>query len=138
VRDAAAEALLAGHDRVVGDVVARITPRLLETRIESVASRLLLLVALQAESGEVVKVAAALSTNDKRRVMLLLAICVLRERESSSADRIARMLPANHPGVAWALAGAQGKLRDTALDDLGDPIAVAQVLLLMRRKQKNR
>jgi hypothetical protein len=44
----------------------------------------------------------------------------------------------NHVGVRWALAGAKGKLDDTALDDLGDPISVEQVLSFMRPKKKKR
>jgi hypothetical protein len=138
VRQAAATALMVGHERVAGDVVARITPRLLQGRIESVASRLLILLAARAEIDHVLEVAEALSTNDKRRVLLLLAIWVLRDRDPSTADRVARMLPTNHPGVKWALAGAEGKLGDTMLDDLGDPISVEQVLSFMSPKQKKR
>ena len=48
------------------------------------------------------------------------------------------MLPPNHAGVKWALAGAKGKLGDTALDDLGDPMSVEQVLLFMGPKNKKR
>ena len=68
---------------------------------------------------------------EKRRVLLLLAIWIVLERDASAAGRIARMLPANHAGVKWALAGAKGKLGDTALDDLGDPISVEEVLFFM-------
>lgn len=136
VRMNAASALLAGHDQVTLDTVARITPQLLVTRIEATASRLLLLVALRAEMDQVVKAAEALSTIEKRRVLLLLAIWIVRDRDASAAERIARMLPANHEGVKWALAGAEDKLGDTALDDLGDPISVEQVLLFMGPKKK--
>lgn len=73
---------------------------------------------------------------EKRRVLLLLLIWIVRERDASAAERIARMLPANHAGVKWALAGAEGKLGDTALDDLGDPISVEQVFLFMEPKKK--
>lgn len=136
VRVGAAAALIAGHKQVTPEAVGRITPQLLATRIEGVASRLLLLVALRAEIDQVLKIAEALSTVDKRRVLLLLAIWILRERDATAAERIARMLPANHAGVKWALAGAKGKLGDTALDDLGDPISVDQVLLFMGPKKK--
>jgi hypothetical protein len=77
-----------------------------------------------------------LSTLEKRRVLLLLAIWVVRDRDAGVAERIARMLPTNHAGVKWALAGATGKLDDTALDDLGDPVCVEQVLSFMRPKKK--
>ncbi|MBV1838385.1 hypothetical protein [Acetobacter estunensis] len=136
VRVNAAGALLAGHGHVMPETVNRITPQLLATRIEGVASRLLLLVAARAEMDQVLKAAEALSTMEKRRVLLLLAIWVVRKRDASAAERIARMLPANHAGVKWALAGAKGKLGDTALDDLGDPISVDQVLLFMAPQKK--
>ena len=74
--------------------------------------------------------------SSKRRVLLLLAIWVVRDRDAGVAERIARMLPMNHAGVKWALAGAKGKLDDTALDDLGDPVCVEQVLSFMRPKKK--
>lgn len=35
----------------------------------------------------------------------------------------------NHLGVGWALAGGVGKLGDTALEDLSDPISVKQTLI---------
>lgn len=136
IRLAASGALMAGHEHVVSEILGQITPQLLGTRIESVASRLLLLVALRGEIGDVLKAAEALSTSETRRVLLLLAIWVIRDRDTSAAEQIARMLPTNHAGVRWALAGAEGKLDDTALDDLGDPINVEQVFLFMRPKKK--
>lgn len=136
VRLAAAGALMAGHEQVTSEIVSQITPQLLATRIEGISSRLLLLVAVRAAVDQVLKAAEALSTMEKRRVLLLLAIWIVRERDASAAERIARMLPANHIGVKWALAGAKGKLADTALDDLGDPISVEQVLFFMGPKKK--
>jgi hypothetical protein len=136
VRLAAAGALMAGHEQVTSEIVSQITPQLLATRIEGISSRLLLLVAVRAKVDQVLKAAEALSTMEKRRVLLLLAIWIVRERDTSAAERIARMLPANHIGVKWALAGAKGKLADTALDDLGDPISVEQVLFFMGPKKK--
>lgn len=138
VRQAAAAALMSGYMHVVPEIVGRITPQLLGTRIEGVASRLLILVAVRGEINDVLKVVEALSTSEKRRVLLLLAIWVVRDRDALAAERIARMLPANHVGVKWALAGAKGKLNETALDDLGDPISVEQVFLFMRSKKKKK
>lgn len=136
VRLAAAAALMDGQDHVTSEIVGRITPQLLGTRIESVASRLLMLVAIRGEIDQVLKTAEVLSTSAKRRVLLLLAIWVVRDRDASAAEQIARMLPANHAGVKWVLAGAKGKIDDTALDDLGDAISVEQVLLFTRPKNK--
>ena len=138
VRLAAATALMVGHQQVAPETVGRITPQLLGTGIEGVASRLLLLLAVRGETAEIVKAAEALSTMEKRRVLLLLAIWVVRERDATAAERIARMLPTNHAGLKWALAGAKGKLGDTALDDLGDPVSVEQVLSFMLPKKKER
>lgn len=138
IRIAAAASLMVGHEQVALETVGRITPQLLATRVEGVASRLLLLVALRAEVDQVVKTAEVLSTVEKRRVLLLLAIWIVRERDIAAAERIARMLPANHAGVKWALAGATGKLGDAALDDLGDPISVEQVLSFMRPKERKK
>jgi hypothetical protein len=110
----------------------------LETRIERVASRLLLLVAARAEPEAILEAAKRLAMHEKRRVLLLLAIWVVRDRNPAAAERIARMLPRNHVGVKWALGGAKGKLGDDALDDLGDPICVEQVLMFMRPQPKKR
>lgn len=136
VRVNAAGSLLAGHGQVTLETVSRITPQLLATGVEAVASRLLLLLSLRADMDQILKAAEALSTIDKHRVLLLLAISIVRERDATAAERVARMLPAYHAGVKWALAGAKGKLGDTALDDLGDPISVEQVLLFMGTKKE--
>jgi hypothetical protein len=48
------------------------------------------------------RAAEALSALEKRRVLLLLAIWTVREQGASAAERIARMLPANHAGVRAA------------------------------------
>ena len=138
VRHGAAHALLAGNETVASEVVGRITSQLLTTRIEVVASRFLMLLSLRGELGYIVRVAEALATNEKRRVLLLLAIWVLRERDRATAERIANMLPINHTAVSWALGGAKGKFRDSLLDSLGDPLSVDQVLLFMRPKRKQR
>jgi hypothetical protein len=45
------------------------------------------------------------------------------------------MLPANHPAVAWALGGGIGEIRDDLLDDLGDPLSVAQVLPYLKPRE---
>lgn len=85
VRQTAAQALIVGYEHVAPEIVARITPQLLGTRIEGVASRLLLLVALRGEIGHIVKVAEALSTNEKRRVP-----AASRDLDSSRAGRVGR------------------------------------------------
>lgn len=132
VRLAAVSALLGGHESVVAEIVAMITPSLVRTRIEGVASRLLMLSAAQGDVDQILGIAADLATHPKRRVLLLLAIWVLSERDGPTAQRIAEMLPMDHVGVKWALAGGQGELIETALDDLGDTFSVAEVRRFLR------
>ena len=132
IRQLAAQSLLVGHERIVPSVLQRITPKVLTGKIPRVASRLLLLLACAGEYDAILKAAETLSTSSTRRVLLLLAIWVRREHDQELAERIGRMLPPGSVGASWALAGAQGKLRDTALDDLGDPACVDQVLQFMQ------
>ncbi|OEZ90509.1 hypothetical protein JAB8_19520 [Janthinobacterium sp. HH106] len=137
VRRAAVHALMAVADHVAPDVIARISARDVSRRIEPVASRLLLLLAKRGDLPHVLAIAETLATNDKRRVLLLLVIWVMRARDLPTANRIATMLPANHPAVAWALAGSDGKFDETMLDDLGDQLSDEEVLLFMAPKKKN-
>lgn len=136
IRRLAAHALLVEYERVVPSVLLRITPKVLKLKIPSVASRLLMLLAFAGDVGAVLEAAKMLSINPKRRVLLLLAIWVLREKKLHLAESIGRMLPASSVGVSWALTGGEGTLSGTALDDLGDPICVDQVLQFMQPKNK--
>ncbi|RKG49104.1 hypothetical protein D7X30_39950 [Corallococcus sp. AB011P] len=135
VRRAAASALLRGLDHVTWQVVARITPQFLETRVEAIASRLLLLLASKGELDAVVMAAATLAVNAKRRVLLLLAIRVLRDRDRPTAERIAGMLPKSHVTVAWALGSDIGEVKAQLFEDLGDPLSIEQVLDIMKPKK---
>ena len=137
VRRSAAHALLIAHEQITADILKRITPRVVGTRIESVASQFLLLTSFQGEMEDVLECAKSLATNENRRVLLLLAIWVLRGREPSTAERVANMLPPNHLGVKWALTDAEGEISDNALDDLGDASCIRQVLSFMQPKRKN-
>ena len=55
VRLAAATALMEGHEQVTPQTVSRITPQLLATRIEGIASRLVLLLGLRAGMDQVLQ-----------------------------------------------------------------------------------
>ena len=138
IRQLAAHALMVGYERVVPSVRQRITPNALTGKIPRVASRLLMLLACDRGADAILAAAESLSTNSNRRVLLLLAIWVLREHDLRLAERIGRMLPPGGVGVSWALAGGEGKLRDTALDDLGDPACVDQVLQFMQPKNNEK
>lgn len=138
IRQLAAHALLVGHERIVPSVLERITPRVLTGKIPRVASRLLLLLTWAGEDEAILKAAEKLSTSSTRRVLLLLAIWVRREHDQGLAERIGRMLPTGSLGISWALAGGEGKLGDTALDDLGEPACIDQVLQFMQPTRKKR
>ena len=135
VRTAAAGALLAGAEHVAPEVIARITPALLTRRIEPVAARLSVLLAWRGELDAVTKAAEVLAISDKRRVFLVLIIRVLTARDPATANQIAGMLPANHPVAAWALGQDIGAIPDDLLDNLGDPLSVAEVLPYLKAER---
>ena len=116
------------------EVIQRVTPDLLATRVEPVAANLTLLFAWRADVEGVVRSAQALATNAKRRVLLLLMARIVKDRYAGAARAIAAMLPADHPGVAWALSGEPSQAHDAMLADLGEPSICAQVLILMKPK----
>lgn len=136
IRLAAVNALLTSHENITAETISMVTPDLIRTRIEGVAASLLLLVAIRGDKNKLQRIAENLATNPKRRVLLLLAIWVLREQDASTALQIANMLPVDHPGVQWALAEESGTLGDTALDELGDSLCVEQVFSFMQPKEK--
>lgn len=128
VRVAAAHALLQAESCLDQAIIDGITPRQLETKIENVAAALALLMGHRGSVDAVRAAAAALAANQKRRVFVLLLICMLRPREPSVAKDIARMLPAAHVGVDWALGEPTGEITDVAIADLGSPSACSVVL----------
>ncbi|WP_439572478.1 hypothetical protein [Phreatobacter sp.] len=134
VRRAAAVALLQAGEVVAPEVIQRITPDLFATRVEPVAANLTLLFAWRADVDAVVRAAEALATNAKRRVLLLLMAWVVKDRDAGAARTIAAMLPADHPGVSWALGGELPQADDAMLANLGEPAICAQVLIWMKPK----
>jgi hypothetical protein len=135
VRRAAAASLLRGHEGIAPEVVVRITPELLTTCLEPVASRLSLLLAARGHLDAVIEAAEALATNDKRRVLLLLLVWVLTGRDRTSADKVADMLPPDHPAIAWARGSDTDSINELVLEDLGDPLNVAEVLYWINQKK---
>lgn len=136
IRQQASLALANRHEHIFPSVLQRITPKVLTSKIPSVASRLLLLLTSAGDGGAVLRAAEMVSASSTRRVLLLLMIWLLREHDKQLAERIGRMLPFSSVGIAWALAGGGGGLSDTSLDDLGDPACVEQVLHFMQPKSK--
>ncbi|WP_457337489.1 hypothetical protein [Rhizobacter sp. P5_C2] len=132
VRRAAANALGAQCQHVVPEVVAKVTPDLIKTRLHGVATWLLLLASLSGGIEQLLSIAEELAMHPQRRVLLLLTISVLSQRDAVLAQRVAGMLPANHAGVLWAMAGGQGDMGESTLEDLGDTVSVDLVLKFMR------
>lgn len=134
VREAASRALLSADKEVKPEVVAQITPELLATRDENVAVTLTLLLALRAEIEVVRRAAEVLSTNTNRRVLLVLMIWLMSDRDAALAKTIARLLPAKHPGVVWALGGESDVMDESILADLGKPLICSKVYHFMKPK----
>jgi hypothetical protein len=95
-----------------------------------------MVVARRGELHHYLTIAELLAVDHKRRVLLLLVIWMLRDRDRATANRIATMLPANHPAVARVILGADTEITSGMLEDLGDQINVDQVLQLMAPKKK--
>jgi hypothetical protein len=128
IRRAAANALVVASDALPHEFVTRIVPDLLISRMEAVASRLVVLLSLRGDMASIDAAAQRLATSAERRVFLVLMIWMLNGRDPSAADRVAKLLPRGHIASAWALGTHTGIVADNALDDLGSPAAVAQVL----------
>jgi hypothetical protein len=132
VRRDAASALLQSNGVIAPEIVARITPELLVTRIGNVAARLALLLASEGEVRTVQSVAEQLAANPKRRVFILLLIRQIRCRDTELAEAMAEMLPDGHPALAWALGAEIDWANDQLLSDLGDPDICSEVFVFMR------
>lgn len=128
IRSSAAFSLLRAADALDGRVIAEITPQLLATRYEPVASVLSLLLGWRGTMKGVRTAAQELATNGKRRVLLLLLILAVRDRDQSVAAEIAAMLPADHAAVARALDSSQAEVEEETIADLGDHEISAEVL----------
>ena len=132
IKEAAAAALLRAWEKISCNVAERVTSNHLVAQAAPVAVKLALLLALRAGVEAVRHAAEALATDEKRRVLILLMIWVLGDRDSEAARIVARMLPADHPGVAWAFGSDIEVPNDDMLADLGDPAICAEVLVYMR------
>lgn len=126
----ASSALLMAYENVSPELIARITPAILASSTESVAVSLILLFSWWAEPGVVRKTAQELATNRSRRLLLVLVIWAVKERDMSLAEQIANMLPAQHVAVAWALGrgSTNDAIDDSTLVGLGSSTIVAEIL----------
>lgn len=128
---AAANALVVQRQHVAPKVVAKVTSSVLRTRAPSVATWLMLLAASCGEVDPLLRIAEELATHAKRRVLLLLMVWILTDKDAALAQRVAHMLPENHEAVRWALAGGHLEIRESAFDDLGDAGSVDGVLKMI-------
>ena len=131
VRGPAALALLEAAEVIPPALVAQISAPLLATRIPAVAAPLTLLVAMRGETPQVRHIADALATNRKRRVLILLLIWVVTERDSAAARDMAALLPPGHAAGAWALEGRAPAPTEATLSDLGEPDICTEVLFYL-------
>ena len=93
-------------------MIEQITPDLLESRIESIAALLTIIFAATASLEKIRDAAEQLAASSKRRILLLLMIRELAERDMELAKQVALMLPANHPALSWAFGEELTEARD--------------------------
>jgi hypothetical protein len=127
VREAAVGALVTNYKTIAPQVISAITPSLLTSRFEPIATSLAVLLAIRGEPKAVDAAAQALAVNPGRRVLLVLFVWILVERDRDWAERTAQLLPTDHVAVQWVLGARTQVLADGGLDDLGDAAMVAQV-----------
>ncbi|MGV9008899.1 nSTAND3 domain-containing NTPase [Brevundimonas sp.] len=128
VRRAAAQALLGVHDQVSPELAARITRETLALRAPIVASRFALLLAVSADRDDVLHVARATAGHVGRRVLLLLMIWALKDRDVELANEIAALLPSGHVGVALARGRVTEPIEEAAIANLGDAVICKEAL----------
>jgi hypothetical protein len=135
-RRSAAWALLMSRMHLAPEVIEEITTDMLETRIESIAVLLTLIFTATASLEKVRVAAEQLAASSKRRVLLLLMIRELTERDVELAKQVALMLPANHPALLWAFGEELAEAHDRLVSDLGNPGICSEVLFFMKPPEK--
>jgi hypothetical protein len=124
IKSDAAYAMLVAYQHLDPDILPQITPDLLISEPASVSLRLAFLLAAVGEIQAVLQAAQELVTYPQVRVFLVPILAVMAERDGAAADLIARLLPANHPVIAWARTSSRAPIEPGVLDDLGDAIRV--------------
>jgi hypothetical protein len=133
IRRQAANGLLLSLSAVAPEIVAKITPDLLTSQIDSVAAVLSIVLGAAGEIPEVKAAANQLTTNPNRRVLIVLLIRLLHDRDVELAQELAKILPDNHPALRWALGGDIDWENDKQLSDLGNPAACFEVFKFMKQ-----
>lgn len=127
IRRAASRALLSAGETLGPELIAGITPDLINSRVATVASSLTLLLAWRGDVCVIEDAGKMLAANAERRVFVLLLIWLVKNRDIALTERLTAMLPAGHPAVKLALGDEAGSSSSSILDDLGEPEAVAEV-----------
>lgn len=133
IRRQAANGLLWSLSAVARKIVAKITPDLLTSQIDSVAAVLSIVLGAAGETGEVKAAAEQLTANPDRRVLIVLLIRLIHDRDVELAQELAEMLPNNHPALKWALGGEIDWENDLQLSNLGNPAACCEVFAFMKQ-----
>ena len=129
---AAALSLVQAAENLTLEVVGRIEENYLATVAPVIAVNLTLLLADRAEIGAVRRAAETLSTNQARRVLLLLMVWRLKDRDLRAAKMVGNMLPSNHPAIDWAFGDGSIAVDDSTVADLGDADTCAEALVYMQ------
>ena len=129
--------MLVTDEHVAPEIVTRVSAELLKKQEAEVAASIALLYARRAETPDVYQTAAILATDLRRRALLLLIVWALRQRDSATAQKLADMLPRDHPGVALALGAEIAMPDDKQMIDLGDPAVCDAVLYYLSRLRES-
>lgn len=138
VRRDAAYALLQAATEVSPVLLARISTEIITGQDESIATSLTLLLAWRAELRAVAQIASEIATHNRRRVLVLLMIWLMDERDAATARQMAKLLPSGHIATKFALGDKTIVLEDQSLADLGDPMIVAEVLRYVGKKEQKK
>jgi hypothetical protein len=136
VRRAAAHALVFQSESLDAAVVAAIDAETVATRIPVIGASLALTAAYRGADEFVLDFARLLAAHPKRRVLVLLAIWVTREKRPQLAEALEALLPKDHPAIVWLRTGPASIAGDELVRDLGDPAICQEVLRWLNPKEK--
>ncbi|TCG02800.1 hypothetical protein BZM27_53155 [Paraburkholderia steynii] len=120
--------MLVESDMLDAAVVGQITTDLLATRAASIAVMLTLIAARRMDLDKRLDLARGTSANPRRRALILLMLWPALEPCEYTKSAFKRLLPDNHPSLAWVNAGPRENAEDALIDDLGDPAICREVL----------
>lgn len=128
IRRDAAGALLDAHEMITQDILDDITSDRLLKAGPGIASRLALLIAVQAPLPIVMARGRLLAESPRRRVLVLLILAVVVDRDANVTEEIAALLPPAHLAVPRARGTTALPLTEANVADLGEALICAEVL----------